>query len=171
MCRPVLFGNLKLSQIEFSHSFVRTLRTKLFLLLCLAVYVFKFLRDTNVGSGKELTKHSFFEVGLRSKWLTWTQPSCVHLYNLWLYVALYDYYCLLTVLRRHAWSTSKTGVCTNFANTWPVSVRMSWAKGMYHNCWFKAGWCRSSMENVWFETLPGYSASELWTLMHVLRKC
>jgi len=82
MGRPVLFGNLKLSQIEFSHLFVSTLRTKLFLLLFLAVHVLKFLRDTNVGSGKESTKHSFFEVGLGSKWLTLTQLSCVHLYNL-----------------------------------------------------------------------------------------
>jgi len=50
-------------------------------------------------------------------------------------------------------------------------VRMSWAKGMYHTCWFRAGRCRSSMGNVWFETLPSYSASEFWTFMPILRKC
>jgi hypothetical protein len=112
-----------------------------------------------------------FQVGLWSGWLTWTQPSYVQLYNLWLYVALNDYYCLLAVLKRHAWSMSKLGVCRNFPTTCPVFVRMSWTKGKYHTCWFKAGWCRSSMESVCFETLPCYSASELWTFMPNLRKC
>jgi len=112
-----------------------------------------------------------FKVGLGRKWLTWTQPSCVHLYNIWLYVALYDYYCLLTVLKRHAWSTSKPGIWRNFPTPCLISVRMYSAKGMYHNFWFKAGWCRSSMGSVSFETLPGYSANELWNFMPVLRKC
>ena len=112
-----------------------------------------------------------FEVGLGNRWLTWTQPSYVHSYNLWWYVALYDCYCLLTVLKRHACSMSKPGVCRIFPTPCPVSVRMSWAKGMYQTCLFKAWWCRSSMGNVWFETLPWSSASEGLTFMSVLRKC
>jgi hypothetical protein len=50
--------------MNFHDLFVSILRTKLFLSLCLAVYVFKFLTDTNVESEKESTKHSFFPASL-----------------------------------------------------------------------------------------------------------